>query len=149
MYFFHQKFVLSKRWTHFSICTPKIKPFKIWTFSLKNPEIWTSQNNFLHIIPNPNWTKKAPKILIDPHLDHGTGVHILLVDATCRCFDFSCYHFGHFFKNSSMELVVIWGNFSCTDLACSDLACSDLACSDLAHSDLARSDLGCFFCQNS
>ncbi len=62
-------------------------------------------------------------------------------------------------KNSSMELVVIWGNFSCSDLACSDLACSDLACSDLAHSnlahsdlahsDLARSDLAHFFCQNS
>ncbi len=25
-------------------------------------------------------------------------------------------------KNSSMELAVIWGNFSCSDLACSDLA---------------------------
>ncbi len=35
-------------------------------------------------------------------------------------------------KNSSMELSVIWGNFSCSDLACSDLACSDLAHSDLA-----------------
>ncbi len=64
--------------------------------------------------------------------------------------------FGIFFtiKNSSMELAVIWGNFSCSDLACSDLACSDvahsdLAYSDLAHSDLAHSDLGCFFCQNS
>ncbi len=42
-------------------------------------------------------------------------------------------------KNSSMELAVIWGNFSC-----SDLACSDLACSDLAHSDLS-----CIFCQKS
>ncbi len=63
-------------------------------------------------------------------------------------------------KNSSMELAVIWGNFSCSDLAysdlahsdlahsdlaCSDLAHSDLAHSDLAHSDLARSDLGRFF----
>ncbi len=47
-------------------------------------------------------------------------------------------------KNSSMELSVIWGNFTCSDLACSDLACSDLAHSDLAHSDLAH-----FFCQNS
>ncbi len=43
-------------------------------------------------------------------------------------------------KNSSMELAVIWENFSC-----SDLACSDLAHSDLAHSDLAHSDLGCYF----
>ena len=43
-------------------------------------------------------------------------------------------------KNSSMELAVIWGNFSCSDLAYSDLAHSDLAHSDLAHSDLARSD---------
>ncbi len=53
-------------------------------------------------------------------------------------------------KNSSMELTVIWGNFSCSDLACSDLACSDLghsdlACSDLGHSDLAHSDLARFF----
>ncbi len=47
-------------------------------------------------------------------------------------------------KNSSMELAVIWGNFSCSDLACSDLACSDLTCSDLAHSDLACSDLAHF-----
>ncbi len=39
------------------------------------------------------------------------------------------------FKNSSMELAVIWGNFSC----------SDMACSDLAHSDLAHSDLAGFF----
>ncbi len=72
-------------------------------------------------------------------------------------------------KNSSMELAVIWGNstcsdlacsdlafsnLACSDLACSDLACSDLPCSDLAHSDLAHSDLACsdlahFFCQNS
>ncbi len=52
-------------------------------------------------------------------------------------------------ENSSMELAVIWGNFSCSDLACSDLACSDLACSDLAHSNLAHSDLGYIFCQNS
>ncbi len=37
------------------------------------------------------------------------------------------------FKNSSMELTVIWGNFSCSNLACSDLACSDLAHSDLGH----------------
>ncbi len=44
-------------------------------------------------------------------------------------------------KNSSMELAVIWGNFSCSDLACSDLACSDMAHSDLAHTDLAHSDL--------
>ena len=42
---------------------------------------------------------------------------------------------GSAWKNSSMELAVIWGNFSCSDLACSDLANSDLACSDL----------GCFF----
>ena len=48
-------------------------------------------------------------------------------------------------KNSSMELAVIWGNFSCSDLACSDLACSDLGHSDLAHSDLARSDLARFY----
>ena len=33
------------------------------------------------------------------------------------------------YKNSSMELAVIWGNLAC--------------------SDLARSDLACFFCQNS
>ncbi len=46
---------------------------------------------------------------------------------------------GTSWKNSSMELAVIWINFSCSDLACSDLACSDLACSDLGHSDLACS----------
>ncbi len=42
-----------------------------------------------------------------------------------------------------MDLAVIWGNFTCSDLACSDLAPSDLAPSDLAHSDLACSDLAC------
>ncbi len=55
-------------------------------------------------------------------------------------------------KNSSVELMVIWGHFSFSDLACSDLAlaCYDLACSDLACSDLACSDLGhFFFYQNS
>ncbi len=48
-------------------------------------------------------------------------------------------------QNSLMELAVIWGHFSCSDLACYDLACSDLACSELACSDLAHSDLGPFF----
>ena len=47
-----------------------------------------------------------------------------------------------------MELAVIWGYFSfsdlgCFDLGCSDLGCIDLACSDLASSDLACSDLAC------
>ncbi len=32
------------------------------------------------------------------HLDHETGVHILLVDTACRCFDFGYCHFGRFFK---------------------------------------------------
>ncbi len=123
---------------------------------------------------------KTPKI--HPHLNHETAVHILLVKAANRWFDFACSNFTHIFqklpnlatssnhlktwrhvldkwcfgqncrslswcgiwksnkKNSSMELAVIWGNFSC-----SDLACSDLACSDLAHSDLACSHLAHFF----
>ncbi len=63
---------------------------------------------------------------------------------------FCLLYFACWWKNSSMELAVIWGNFTCSDLACSDLACSSLACSDLghsdlAHSDLARSDLAHFF----
>ncbi len=37
-----------------------------------------------------------------------------------------------------MELAVIWGNFSCSELACSDLACSDLAHSNLAHFFLSK-----------
>ncbi len=44
-----------------------------------------------------------------------------------------------------MELAVIRGNFSFSDLGCSDLGCSDLGCSDLGYSDLACSDLGNFF----
>ncbi len=51
-------------------------------------------------------------------------------------------------KNSSMELAVIWGNFSCSDLAHSDLAHSDFACSNLACSDLAHW-FGSLFCLNS
>ncbi len=35
-------------------------------------------------------------------------------------------------KYRSMELAVIWGNFSFSNLGCSDLGCSDLGCSDLA-----------------
>ena len=43
-----------------------------------------------------------------------------------------------------MELAVIWGNFSCSDVACSDLACSDLACSDLGHIIYQNSSLFTF-----
>ena len=65
-----------------------------------------------------------------------------LLDLTCKLHKFFCSSFSSISevtrKNSSLELTVIWGNFTCSDLACSDLPYSDLAHSDLACSDLAR-----------
>ncbi len=63
----------------------------------------TPKFDFPKILPgtlSPTQIKpKEPKrYQIDNHLDYETGVHILLVKATHRCFDFSCYHFGRFFK---------------------------------------------------
>ncbi len=66
-------------------------PFLFEVFGLKNPKIQTSQIPSSSIVLNLYSTKKPRRSWIDPHLDYETGVHILFVDAACRCFDFSGY----------------------------------------------------------
>ena len=47
--------------------------------------------------------KKLSDVVIGiDHHDHETGVHILLVNAAYRCFDYSYYHVSRFFKHPSM-----------------------------------------------
>ncbi len=94
--FFHQIIVLSEIQTHFYIphllfsilSNFNFLTWRIYKFEL--PKILPGALFPTQIEP------KEPKISkIGPHVDHETGVHMLPAK---RCFDFSCYHFGHFLK---------------------------------------------------
>ncbi len=93
---------------------------------------------------NGTWTQKphcsgqlCGFVLLITLIKNSTQHQIMKYGAFVRCIPnyIKCCNSTGFsqWKISSIELAVIWGNFSCSDLACSDLACSDLACSDLGH----------------
>ena len=93
-----QKIILWEIQTHFYINTPYFAYLQIWTFWPHEPKNLNFTNSFLEHYPQPKLNQNSPKILIDPHFDHQTAVHILLVKAACGWFDLAHIDLARFFQ---------------------------------------------------